>query len=257
MKLYLFAAFTIFCLKTNAQVISGKVIDKSTRLPMKYIFVTCTSGSAFTNDNGVFALKITTPFDTVRIKTMGYQPYKFHVSRWGNFVKVIELEGKSIQLGEVRITAKKNYYKDSISLRQDFARQFNFTGPKITDIIRPMFSYVPFAFVSIDVGMLLRALTKKHNPDYKLKQILLRNERENHVIARFYKTLVAGITHLQGDSLDNFMSSYRPTPAILDKLSDYELILYIKTNLEKFRIKGSELKALPTLLKPEQSLEGN
>ena len=257
MKLYLFAAFTIFCLKTNAQVISGKVIDKSTRVPMKYIFVTCTSGSAFTNDNGVFTLKITAPFDTVRIKTMGYQPYKFAVSRWGSFVKVIELEGKSIQLGEVRITAKKNYYKDSVSMRQEFARQFNFTGPKLKDILRPMSSYVPFAFVSIDVGMLVRALTKKHNPDYKLKQILLRDEQENHVNARFNKTLVADITHLQGDSLDNFMSSYRPTPAILDKLSDYELIRYIKTNLEKFRIKGGELKALPVLLKPGQSLEDN
>ena len=257
MKLYLFAAFTIFYLKTNAQVISGKVIDKSTRLPMRYIFVTCTSGSAFTNDNGVFTLKITSPFDTIRIKTMGCQPYKFPVNGWGNSVKVIELEGKSIQLGEVRITAKKNYYKDSVSLRQEFARQFNFTGPKLTDILRPTATNVPFAFVSIDVGMLVRALTKKHNPDYKLKQILLRDERENHVSARFNKILIADITHLRGDSLDNFMSSYRPTPAILDKLSDYELIHYIKTNLEKFRVKGGGLNALPTLLKPGQSLELN
>jgi hypothetical protein len=239
----------------GAQVITGKLIDKETGLPVKYIPITSKYGVAYTDNGGVFTLKISKTFDTIRINTLGYKSFKLAAADWGGFMRIIELEISYKQLGEVTITAKKNYYKDSLSLRKEYAKAFNFRGPKFNEIFRSPSQYVPFAVVSIDVGMLFKAITKKHSRDYKLQQILLRDERENHVSARFNKTLLGDITRLMGDSLENFMSRYRPTAATLDKLSDYDLIQYIKGSLQKFKASGGKNDALPKLLKERQSLE--
>ncbi|TFF33910.1 hypothetical protein [Mucilaginibacter psychrotolerans] len=239
----------------GAQVISGKLIDKETGMPVKHITITSQSGVAYTDDSGVFRLKISKTSDTIRIKTLAYKSFKLAASDWGGFMRTIELEISYKQLGEVTITAKRNYDKDSLSLRKEYAKTFNFRGPKFTEIFRSPSPYVPFAVMSIDVGMLFKAITKKHNRDYKLQQILLRDERENHVSARFNKRLLGDITRLAGDSLENFMSRYRPTAAVLDKLSDYELIQYIKNSLEKFKASGGKNDALPKLLKEGESLE--
>lgn len=186
---------------------------------------------------------------------MGYKPFKLATANWGNFTRIIDLEMSYNELGEVTIQAKKNYRKDSVALRQEYAKQFNFRGPKFNEIFAAPSPYVPFAYMSINVTQLFRAIYKKHDPNYKLQQVLLRDERESHVSARFNKTLVSGITQLQGDSLENFMSSYRPTAAILDKLNDYDLIQYVKTNLVKYKLNGGKSNELPKMLKEGESLE--
>ncbi|MBD1364037.1 hypothetical protein IDJ77_09475 [Mucilaginibacter sp. ZT4R22] len=255
MKHLMFVPLLFLFKYAGAQVVTGKLIDKDTRLPIKYIFIASNSGSAFADANGAFTLKISNILDTIRINSMGYKPFKLAAANWGNFSRTIELEVKYTQLGEVTIKAKKNYYKDSVSLRQEYAKQFNFRGPRFNEIIRMPSTTMPFAGVSIDVGNLFRAINKKHTRDYKLQQVLLRDEREAHVSARFTKTLVAGITKLQGDSLETFMGSYRPTASALDKLSDYDLIRYIKSNLERFRLSGGKKNVLPRMLKDGESLE--
>nr|WP_294943633.1 carboxypeptidase-like regulatory domain-containing protein [uncultured Mucilaginibacter sp.] len=255
MKGLLLILFLFLVAGANAQVISGKVIDKDTRLPMAYIVVASNSGTAFTDDKGMFTLRITGNFDTIRINTMGYKPFKMPVSRWGSFMRVVEMEVKYTQLGEVSIKAKRNYFKDSVSLRQEYAKQFNFRGPKFNEIVRMPSAAMPFAGITIDVGNLFRAINKKHSRDYRLQQVLLRDERESHVSARFTKTLVNSITALQGDSLENFISSCRPSAVALDKLNDYDLIQYIKTNLVKFRLNGGRKDELPRMLKEGESLE--
>jgi hypothetical protein len=241
--------------RAHAQIVTGKLIDKDTRLPMRYIFIASKSGTTFTDTNGAFTLKICNIPDTIHINTMGYKPFKLAATSWGNFTRTIEMEVKYTQLGEVTIRAKKNNYKDSVALRQEYAKQFNFRGPRFNEIVRMPSAAAPFAGVTIDVGNLFRAINKKHSRDYKLQQVLLRDERESHVSARFNKTLVTGITKLQGDSLENFMSSYRPTAAALDKLTDYDLIQYIKSNLERFRANGGKKDVLPKMLKEGESLE--
>jgi hypothetical protein len=209
---------------------------------------------AFTNEDGGFSLKVS-PTDTLKISLMGYKPIAMAAANWGDRQKLIALEPAYRQLSEVTITGQKNHYRDSVNLRKEYAKQFNFRGPRFNEIFLAPSQYVPFAIMSINVTQLYRAFAKKRDPNYKLQQILLRDERENHVSARFNKALIGRITNLKGDSLENFMSAYRPTPAILDKLNDYDLVRYIKTNLEKFRLNATRLDELPTMLKPGQSLE--
>ena len=255
MKYSLFILFFFVIAKANGQVVSGRVIDKDTRLPMAYIVITSNSGTAVTNDKGAFTLRATVIFDTIRINAMGYKTFKLPVSRWGSFERVIELVVEYTQLGEVIIKAKKNYYKDSLSLRQEYAKQFNFRGPKFNEIVRMPTAAMPFAGITIDVGNLFRAINKKHSRDYKLQQVLLRDERESHVSARFTKTLVSGVTALKGDSLERFINNYHPSAPLLDKLTDYDLIQYIKKCFIKFRLNGGKNDDLPKLLKVGESLE--
>lgn len=255
MKRLITALFLLTYFKSYSQFIAGKLINSDTRLPLQFVLVTSGSGGVFSSSDGQFALKISNSFDTVRINCMGYRPFKLAANQWGSSVKTITLEVMYKQLGEVTITGRRNYQTDSVALRQQYAREFNFRGPRFNEIVRTPSKYVPFAFVTIDIGNLVKAINKKHLPQYRLQQVLLRDERESHVSARFTKKLVSGITRLQGDSLEWFMSSFRPSAAALDKLSDYDLVIYLKANLEKFRTGGINSNVLPQLLKPGQSLE--
>ncbi|WP_186461809.1 carboxypeptidase-like regulatory domain-containing protein [Mucilaginibacter pallidiroseus] len=255
MKQFLFISFLFFLSQnTFAQQISGRLIDANTREAIPYVLVATNSASAFTNEDGGFSLKALSN-DTVKINLMGYKPLNLPVTNWGSQQRLITMEPAYRQLGEVTITAQRNHYRDSVNLRKEYAKQFNFRGPRFNEIFLAPSQYVPFAVMSINVTQLYKALTKKRDPNYKLQQTLLRDERESHVSARFNKALVASISHLKGDSLDNFMSAYRPTPAVLDKLNDYDLVRYIKTNLEKSKVSATRLDDLPVMLKPGQSLE--
>lgn len=255
MRGLLLIIFLLSVVRANAQIVSGKVIDKDTHMPMAYIVITSNSSTTFTDDMGIFMLKISDNLDTIRINAMAYKPFKLPVSRWGKFMRVIEMDVKYTQLGEVVITAKKNYHQDSVSLREEYAKQFNFRGPKFSEIVRMPSAAMPFAGITIDVGSLFRAINKKHSRDYKLQQVLLRDEREHHVSVRFTKALVSSITTLHGDSLENFMRVCRPSAAELDKLNDYDLIQYIKIKLLKFSLNSTKKDDLPKMLKDGESLE--
>lgn len=238
---------------TYGQGIRGKVIDDETRLPLANILVSAGNSRAFTNIEGEFSLNALQG-DTLRISVMTYRAISIPVAGWGSGIKIITLQPRVNSLNGVTITARKNYKADSVRLRQDYAKQFNFRGPRFNEIVTMPSLNMPFAYVSINVGQLFNAITKKSSPNYKLQQVLLRAEAENHVSARFNKSFVQSLTKLTGDSLANFMTAYRPTATALDKLNDYDLVRYIQDNVKKFRVKAQRLDELPVMLKPGQSL---
>ncbi|RFZ82194.1 hypothetical protein DYU05_16375 [Mucilaginibacter terrenus] len=219
----------------KSQTLTGRLIDQETRLPLKYIFVTSSLGGEFTDEGGNFTVKVRNFSDTVHINTMGYESFNLPAVLWGNFRRVIQLKPKPIGLNEVKIMAKRNYFKDSVSLRREFAKQFGYAGPKLTDVLRPTSSNVPFAFATVDLLSLFGALTKNKNAQSRLQKQLLKDEQARHIDRRFNQSMVTRITNLQGDSLENFLSGYRPSSALLDKLSDYDLILYVRKSAAEFR----------------------
>jgi hypothetical protein len=76
MKYLALIMLSFLLVRAHAQIVTGKLIDKDTRLPMRYIFIASKSGTAFTDANGAFTLKICNIPDTIRINTMGYKPFK-------------------------------------------------------------------------------------------------------------------------------------------------------------------------------------
>lgn len=235
MKYLLLILLTLCCINASAQLVTGIVVDKNTRKPVEYILVSASTTNTMTSELGSFTLKITKVTDTLRIKTLGYKPYTRLISPWSGRLKMIELEPQPIKLNEVAIVAKRNYLRDSVNNRKQFAKEFAFKGPKLTDIMRPTATNVPFAWVSVDVLSLFRLMGEKKSPQYRLQQTMLRYEREDHTNQRFTRKLVAGVTGLQGDTLNDFMNEYRPTLAQIDVMTDYNLVFFIKDSFRKFK----------------------
>ncbi|GGH15652.1 carboxypeptidase-like regulatory domain-containing protein [Mucilaginibacter phyllosphaerae] len=248
MKQLLFALLLLFSIDASAQLVSGIVIDKKTRKPLEYIVVSASNTNVLTSEQGSFTLRITKVTDTLKIKTMGYKTYTRVISPWSGRLKMIELEQQSIRLNEVAIMAKRNFIRDSVNNRKQFAKEFAFKGPAFTEIMRPTATNVPFAWATVDLLSLFKSINKKNTRQYHLQQTMLRYEREDHTSQRFNRNLIARITRLQGDTLDDFITEYRPTPAQIDMMTDYNLVFYIKDSLRRFKEKPNDTNK-PT--KPE------
>ena len=148
---------------------------------------------------------------------------------------IIRLKQVPVMLKDVVIRANRDHKKDSINLRRDYARVFNYQPPKLTDAFITPPSNVPFAFVSIDLLTVLSALTKNNDPAYKLKKELLRDEQADYAATRFNRGLVTRVSGLKGDSLNLFMDKYYPPVNWVMKSSDYDIVLYIKSKLTDFK----------------------
>jgi hypothetical protein len=240
MRYLLALLLLLLCIQTNAQIVTGFVIDKKTRKPIEYIMVSASTTNTMTNEQGAFTLRISKITDTLRIKAMGYKPYTKAITPWSGQLKLIELETASIRLNEVAIVAKRNFIRDSVNNRKQFAKEFAFKGPSFTEIMRPTAINVPFAWATVDLLSLFKSLNKKKTPEYHLQQTMLRYEQEDHTTQRFNRALVGRITQLQGDTLDDFITEYRPTPAQIDVMTDYNLVFYIKDSLRKFKAKNEK-----------------
>ncbi|MET3979222.1 hypothetical protein ABIB62_001809 [Mucilaginibacter sp. UYP25] len=242
MRYLLFVLFVCLCFNAHAQTVTGFVIDKKTRKPIEYIIVSATTSNTITNEQGAFVLRISKVTDTLRIKTMGYKPYTKIISPWSGNLKLIELETASIRLNEVAIVAKRNFVRDSVNNRKQFAKEFAFKGPSFVEVVHPTAVNVPFAWATVDLLSLFKAANKKNTNAYKLQQNMLRYEREDHTAQRFNKALVGRVTNLRGDTLNDFITEYRPTPAQIDVMTDYNMVLYIKDCLQKFNSKAVTAK---------------
>lgn len=220
----------------RAQVISGRVISDSTSQPISAIITTNSGYKTACNGIGDFSIAVSGLNDTIRFSAIGFKPYFFPVREWNHQDIIIRLKPSSHLLQGVTIQSKRNSNIDSISNRKQFSQVFNYQPPKIKDAFSgPPAENVPFAFVSVNLLVLIEALAKKSDPTYKLQQLMIKDEQANYVSSKFSRALVARVTELKGDSLDNFYFKYYPTADWVRKTSDYDMILYIKAKLADFQ----------------------
>ncbi|MFD0792612.1 carboxypeptidase-like regulatory domain-containing protein [Mucilaginibacter litoreus] len=219
----------------SAQIVTGSIVDKDTHKPMPYILISATGTNVFTSEQGAFSIQIKNVSDTLHIKTMGYKPLDIPVTPFSGRLKLIELIPQSIRLSQVTISAYKRYLQDSIDNRRQFAKEFAFKGPVLTDMMHHSSTDAPFAFVNVDLISIFKAINKKKTPQYHLQQYMINSEKYNHVALRFNRGLVSQVTRLKGDSLNTFMTDYRPPQSQIDAMTDYNLITFIKESYKKFQ----------------------
>ena len=234
-KWYLAILFLFGLLSAKAQVITGRVLADTTNRPITATIVTHSGHQTSSNASGEFSIPVSGIGDTIKVFAIGYKVYFYPVKDIKTDHIIIRLKEVSIMLRDVMIRANRDHKKDSINLRKDYARVFNYQPPKLTDAIVSPPSNVPFAFVNIDLLTVLSAITKKSDPKYKLKNQLLKDEQADYVATRFNRGLVTRITGLKSDSLNRFMDKYYPTVEWVKKTSDYDMIQYIKTKAVEFR----------------------
>jgi hypothetical protein len=220
----------------NAQVISGRIVADSNSRSVAATITTALHQIS-SNTNGEFSIATSGPGDTIKVFAIGFKTYLYPMSGSKPGYIIIRLKPLSLMLREVSIRASRDHKRDSIKNRKEFEQVFNYTPPKITDMLTssPSQSNVPFAFVNIDLGVLVGVLTRKSSPTYKLKKELLRDEQADYINTRYNRTLVTQITRLKGDSLNQFMDKYYPTIDWVKKTSDYDIIQYVKVKAAEFR----------------------
>lgn len=221
--------------KAKAQVITGKVLADTSDKPVAATIITRSGHQTSSDANGNFSIQVSGVGDTIKVLAIGYQTYSFPIKDIKHDYLIARLKTAPVALKEVHITAERNHQKDSIELRKEYSKVFNYQPPKIKDAFVGPPPNVPFAFVSINLIGLFNALNKKNDPEYKLKKVLLRDEEANYVATRFNRGLITRVTGLKGDSLNVFMDRYYPTTNWVKKASDYDIMVYVKTKVADFR----------------------
>jgi hypothetical protein len=233
-----------FC---SAQQISGTVLDFDSKAPIYQVKIRCGKESTFTDVNGNFSIPTGRKADTLQISKEGYKQIQYLTTENNRKDKLIlQLSRLGISLREVQIRAQERYKADSIRMRKDFSKAFNYKGPGFQELfmarsgenrkslIRDPNSNSTASIVHVNLLQLGSLLSRNKNSSAKLKKQLLEDEQTKAADQRFSKARIAATTTLSGDSLLLFMNTYRPTPTELQNQSDYELMLYIKRCYSEF-----------------------
>jgi len=242
--LLLFILLAVFG-DAGGQVLHGKITDNATRLPINGAVITLGARQTFTNAFGDFSIQAAGPNDTLKVMFFGYKPHKMVIVNSMEAIH-IELETAKIVLKEVTIHSNRelDFKKDSAANREFYAKQFNYKGPRVVDAFLGKGFKNPGELLTLDVGTLVRALTKKNTRAYKFNKLLLRDEQTEYINQKFNHGIVSRVTGLKGDTLSAFIVKYRPTYKFTRKATDYDMELFIKACYKKFLkegLKGDEL----------------
>ena len=159
----LLAAINIY-----GQTATGVVVDKSTKQPINGALVSSGNSKTLTNKSGQFSFTINKFNDSLRVARFGYNAYTQTVTNLPALLH-IELEPTVISLNTVTVHGDRDFKKDSINNRIDFAKQFNYKPPRIVDAFTGNgFNRQPGELISINLLLLVEAVTKKIRPTTSL-----------------------------------------------------------------------------------------
>jgi len=225
------------CLNSYGQTISGVVTDKKTGQPVTGAWVSSSRSTAISGLQGEFTVNTIKPNDTIKVRMQGYKRYVLPINPSTDKNVQIALDEAIIALDVVHVTGKRDRVKDSLNNRRMFAKDFNVSAPKLKDIIvvAQAPGPLPIAGITIVPSQFIKALTYKHSREYKFKKVLIRDERNRYIDSRFSEDLVTELTGLKDEPLLRFMDKYRPAIEVIKKMTDYDIRVYIKASIIKFR----------------------
>jgi CarboxypepD_reg-like domain len=237
MKYLLLLSILLASLCSYGQNITGTVVDKATKLPISGATVSVGFVKIHTNSFGKFEIATPVLNDSLKVVHFAYKTYVV-ITNKAITTLFIELQPKVISLNEVVVRGDRDFKKDSINNRIEYAKQFNYTGPKVMDAFTGNPNKQPGELISINPLLLIAALTKKSTPEYKFNKILIRDEQADYIDRKFNRGTAAQVTGLKGDTLKEFLTRYRPPYKFAKKATDYEMDIYIKESFRKFKKEG-------------------
>ncbi|WP_461448703.1 peptidase associated/transthyretin-like domain-containing protein [Mucilaginibacter sp.] len=243
MAKYLLLTFLFLLIAAGAfaQLLSGLVLDKLSHKPVEYATIRTGQYVTSTSIEGKFSL-YNIPFnDTIRITHVGYVPLTYTV--YNIHTDTIYVEPVIIELQDIHVYTR-SYKADSLSTRKDFAAQFGYQKPAIKDFLKTNLpTSIPDHGPAINSGNDFGGLNlldvvslfgRNKSNQAKLQKQLKDDEEANYLNYRFSKSKVELITHMQGDSLQDFVTAYRPAITTLKQMTDYEILIYIKESYAQF-----------------------
>lgn len=245
-KILITICFALFSLPAFAQHLSGIVLDRNTLLPVAHATAATHTQTVLTTVLGQFNLANVNKGDTVRISCVGYKPHLLVFAQPVSDTIRMYLEPNVTALKSVVIIGKRDPKADSLRLRKDFSTVFEHKNATVKDAFITRDPYVyrwndyitstnnATTLVSVNLLSVLDLLNGNKAPVSKLQKTLLKEEEYDYIDRKFSKQKVTEITHLKGDSLQTFMDKYRPSSAEAKKMTDYEVMVYIKKCYAEF-----------------------
>lgn len=211
----------------SAQIeVSGTVFDSSKIYGMQHVLVLTTAGEITRTDSaGQYHINMQ-PGDSIYFFYAGKNTLKYALSQIPNPNEFdISLHARTNSpykvLKEV-VVFSDTYRFDSLENRKRYEKIFGNTKGKIQT------SVSPDGIVGLDVGSIVELFQfKKNRRANSFQNRLILQEEEGYVNYRFNARLISRITGLQGDDLENYRQTYRPTYEFASKSTLEEFYQYI------------------------------
>jgi hypothetical protein len=216
----------LLCKHSAAQIIiKGRVYDISRTQPLASVSVLSTSGTGTTTDSTGFYTILVNETDSIWFSYLNKPTPKFAVSSINIYNGFdIALHVPVSELKEIKIVPR-NYKKDSLQNRLDYAKAFDFQKPGIS-LSNP--SSGSFG-VGLDLDAFINMFNfRKNKRMAHFQQRLIQEEQDKFIDHRFTKPMVRRITKFTNEELDDFMKKYRPSLDFTRNSTDYEFAEYIK-----------------------------
>lgn len=221
---------TICLLSLSAQaqsVLQGSILGRDS-LPLAGVSIQNINTKAITisGNDGFYAIPANDQ-DTILFRAIGYVTLAL---RAAIIPQSLYLRPLVTDLHGVEII-KRNYRKDSLERRVEFQKGFDFRRPKFGEVVK----VIPMG-IAINIHQLYKAVSFKSNRKADVfKERLIRDEQDRYVDQHFTPELVARLTGLDGDSLQHFMLRNRPSYAFVTGSSQYDLLVFIREAVERYR----------------------
>ncbi len=220
------------CQQATAQlIIKGRVYDMSRTQPLSSVSVLSTSGTGTVTDSLGNYVILVNETDSIWFSYLNKPTPKFAVSAINKFNGFdISLHVPITELKEVKITPR-NYKRDSIQNRLDYAKAFDFHKPGFALSDPPSSAFG----VGLDLDAFINMFNFRRNRRMAhFQQRLIQEEQDKFIDHRFTKALVRRITQLTGEEQEDFMKKYRPSLEFTSNSTDYEFDEYIKLAWQEY-----------------------
>lgn len=229
--------------------VKGHIYQDKYGTPLDSVIVLTQSGKRAVSDStGSYQINIQPKNDSIWFQFRDKITHKYPVDtikKNRDFEVQIYLPKNYVQtpkgyLPTVTVRAR-NYYQDSMRLRNDYAKIFNYQKPG--EALGESFGVGDAGGMAVDLDAVVNLFRFGYNRRQKVYQkFALDIEQERYVSHRFTRKLVEDITGLYDAQRDKYMEVFRPTYDELLRMNDVQLGQYIKITYQKFLNKKSQEK---------------
>lgn len=226
--LLLTAVLLFFCLQAIGQeiVFKASLKDKGTRngIALAEVLNLRTRAIVGSNDLGYFQIKANVG-DTLLIQKRNYLPKNVIIGLEETVLIYMEAEFNQIEQVDIVRSTRKS---DLETIKKSFRDKGSYYDGKPPLALLNPFGGSPLTFFYELFGKTprnARRFARYYNSEIK----------EITVEQFFNKRIVVEQTKLEGEELDNFMASFRPSFEQVEKWSEYDAIAYINKSYKVFK----------------------
>jgi hypothetical protein len=236
-KKLIFLSFLVllsFVAVSQERSVYGKVIDSSTKKGISTLNILNKRSNQVvaTNESGDFYIRAMVG-DSIIITSFGYNRFGI-VWNGKDRNPIFEVKLQPFMLQELVVKDRK--LSDLHKEIQDFLANPNDSKAIRNEILKSMLNTnTSQPGIGISIDALYEMFSKEGKMNRKLADMQFQDAKSFYADLKYNKQVVAQVTHLQGEDLDDFMVFCKPTQDFILNATDYELTFKILKCLGDFR----------------------